>query len=203
MARVTEPLASSSLKVLSFESTLYVLMDGRWRYHERDKSHLGGPAYTGNCFVFSHTFSRSRIRHRYIYRRLRRSRTRKFSQQNHTFSPISCRQKYILHESSNLFLRVSGVVSYRILQDVYMHQQQTTQKSKRRLKDVQRILRRHLNACIVRVFVYSVYTSMYVYVCVFLSVNTVYRAPARISRARVSYCINISSVKFVHFSRSQ
>jgi len=40
-------------------------------------------------------------------------------------------------------------------------------------------------------------------VCVFLSVNTVYRAPARISRARVSYCINISSVKFVHFSRSQ
>lgn len=46
MARVTEPLASPSLKVLSFESALYVLMDGRRRYHERDKSYLGGPAYT-------------------------------------------------------------------------------------------------------------------------------------------------------------
>lgn len=33
-------------------------MNGRRRYHERDKSHLGGPAYTGNCFVFSHTHSR-------------------------------------------------------------------------------------------------------------------------------------------------
>lgn len=58
MARVTEPLASSSLKVLSFESTLYILMDGRWRYHERDKSHLGGSAYTGNCFVSFLTHSR-------------------------------------------------------------------------------------------------------------------------------------------------
>lgn len=116
MARVTEPLASSSLKVLSFESTLYVLMDGRWRYHERDKSHLGGPAYTGNCFVFSHTLSRSRIRHRYIYRRLRRSRTRKFSYSHRiTHSLPSLVARNISYTNHLIYFYVSDVVSYRIV----------------------------------------------------------------------------------------
>lgn len=115
MARVTEPLASSSLKVLSFESTLYVLMDGRWRYHERDKSHLGGPAYTGNCFVFSHTLSRSRIRHRYIYRRLRRSRTRKFSYSHRiTHSLPSLVARNISYTNHLIYFYVCRM-SYRIV----------------------------------------------------------------------------------------
>lgn len=134
MARVTEPLASSSLKVLSFESALYVLMDGRRRYHERDKNHLGGPAYTVIVSSFL-IHSRSRIRHRYIYRRLRRSRTRKLSYSRRiTHSLPSLLARNISYTNHLIYFYVCRV-SYRILQDAYMHQQ-TTQKSKGCLKDI-------------------------------------------------------------------
>lgn len=99
--------------------------------------------------------------------------------------PISL-EKCILHELSNLSLRVSGM-SYRILQDAYVHQQ-TTQKSERRLKDVWRILRRHLNVCVARekyvCSCISVRICMYLYIP---AVNTVCRAPARATR--VSYTV--------------
>lgn len=108
-------------------------------YHERDKSYLGGRAYTGNCFVLSLSHFRGvdydtdifTERLRCLHTCVRDSRTDPHSRRI-TFVPISLK-KYILHELSNLSLCVCRV-SCRILQDAYVHRQ-TTQKSERRLKD--------------------------------------------------------------------
>lgn len=123
MARVTEPLASPSLS-LRFSSfrirRSYVLTRGRRRYHERDKSHFGGRAYTGNCFVLSHSLAESNTTQIYLQATPplahASTRARNFRTRAETHSPPISLEKCILHELSNLSLRVCRVcriVSYK------------------------------------------------------------------------------------------
>lgn len=132
-----------SLSSFRIRRSSCVLTRGRRRLSRAgQESSRWACVYCGNCFVLSHTLAESNTTQIYIFTgRLRRARTHATFAlaQNRTFAPVSLSlEKYILHELSNLSLRVSAVcvschvVSYKT-RNVH---RQTTQKSERRLKDV-------------------------------------------------------------------